>query len=438
MMRALLLSVVFVSVAVTSACARPQEETMRMLDLFGDVFDKVKSDYVEDVSDKELIEAAINGMLSSLDPHSSYLNEEDFQEMQIQTSGKFGGLGIEVTMDKGLVKVVAPIDDTPAARAGLEAGDYISKIDDEPVLGITLREAVDKMRGEPGTKITLEVLREEEAEPLDFEIERAIIKIESVRYKIIDESIGYFRVTAFSERTASLLEDRVKQAKKKLGKDMIGAIIDLRNNPGGLLDQAIEVSDMFLERGEIVSTGGRIPESKKRFNASSGDILDGLPIIVLLNAGSASASEIVAGALQDHKRAIVVGAKSFGKGSVQTVLPLSASNGAMRLTTSRYYTPSGRSIQAEGIEPDIVVKQSKLETLVKGDAPGEAKLRKHLANEDEEGEKDTKKKDGKKKDKKDDKNGLHRETGDIYEDDYQLGRAADLVRAVHLFGGSGR
>ena len=430
MTRLIVLTIFFAISQTAAACAQPQDETIRMLDLFGDVFDKVKSDYVEEVEDKELIESAINGMLSSLDPHSSYLNDEEFQEMQIQTSGKFGGLGIEVTMDKGLVKVVAPIDDTPAAEAGLEAGDYISKIDDEPVMGITLRDAVEKMRGEPGTDITLEVLRESETEPLIFEIERAIIKIASVKYKTIDEEIGYFRVTAFSEQTANLLEKKVKLVKSQLKDNLEGVIVDLRNNPGGLLDQAIEVSDMFLDKGEIVSTGGRVEESNKRFNATRGDLLDGMPVVVLINGGSASASEIVAGALQDHKRAIVIGTQSFGKGSVQTVLPLSASNGAMRLTTSRYFTPSGRSIQAQGITPDIIVEQSKIETMDSGAGAGESALPKHLENKDAKRDADKKKSKDKKEKKKSDKDVT---SEDIYKDDYQLGRAADLIRAIHLY-----
>jgi carboxyl-terminal processing protease len=451
-MRVLFPVVLFVAMLHSAAaCAKTQSETIKMLDLFGDVFDKVKSDYVEDVSDKDLIEAAINGMLSSLDPHSSYLNEEDFQEMQIQTSGKFGGLGIEVTMDKGLVKVVAPIDDTPAAKAGLQSGDYISKIDGDPVMGITLREAVDKMRGEPGTDITLEILREAEANPFDVTITRAIIKIESVRHKVIDGDVGYFRVTAFSEQTSSLLERKIEDVKKIMKKEgMEGAIIDLRNNPGGLLDQAIEVSDLFLDKGEIVSTGGRIAESNKRFNAKRGDILDGKPVVVLINGGSASASEIVAGALQDHKRAIITGTRSFGKGSVQTVLPLSASNGAMRLTTSRYYTPSGRSIQAQGIEPDILVEQSKIESLNKEGVPTESSLPKHLQSDDEKngkqkkepkpekgkgqdtGMKEKEDKEEKEKEKKE-ADGASLTTKEIYETDYQLGRAADLVHAIHLY-----
>jgi carboxyl-terminal processing protease len=416
--------VLVVAVSTSSANAA-SKDTIKLLDLFGDVFDKVKRDYVEEVDDKELVESAINGMLSSLDPHSSYLNEKDFDEMRIQTRGEFGGLGIEVTMENGLVKVVSPIDDTPAYRAGLEAGDYISQIDGEAVMGTTLSEAVDKMRGKPGTEIELTVLREGENEPLTFNIKRDIIKIKSVKAKTEGDDVVYIRITSFSEQTASGLKREVRNLKKKLGEKFKGVVLDLRNNPGGLLDQAIEVSDAFLDRGEIVSTGGRVPDSNKRFNASRGDVIDGKPVVVLINGGSASASEIVAGALQDHKRAIVIGTKSFGKGSVQTVIPLSASKGAMRLTTSRYYTPSGRSIQAEGIEPDIIVEQAKLEEIKGAKVASEASLRKHLKN-------NTKKKstkDGSGEDSKDD-------DGDVYEKDYQLGRALDLLRGIHIFGES--
>lgn len=408
-----------------SAANANSKEAIRLLDLFGDVFDKVKRDYVEDVEDKDLIEAAINGMLSSLDPHSSYLNEKAFDEMRIQTSGEFGGLGIEVTMDNGLVKVVSPIDDTPAFRAGLQSGDYISRIDDEAVMGTTLSESVEKMRGKPGTKIELTVLREGENEPLEFTIKRAIIKIKSVRFHT-EEDVGYVRITSFSEQTAKNLKKAVKSLKKKIGKEFKGIVLDLRNNPGGLLDQAIEVSDLFLDKGEIVSTGGRVSDSNKRFNASKGDIIDDKPIVVIINGGSASASEIVAGALQDHRRAIIIGTKSFGKGSVQTVIPLSTSKGAMRLTTSRYFTPSGRSIQAEGIDPDIKVEQGKIE-LVKGKKrTSEASLRKHLKNNNK------KKKSSNSKNKKSGEEG----SKSVYDTDYQLGRAIDLLRGINIFGQS--
>ncbi|MCE3232774.1 MAG: ctpB [Rickettsiaceae bacterium] len=435
--------------ALPAAAATDSKETVRLLDLFGDVFDKVKRDYVEEVSDKDLVEAAINGMLSSLDPHSSYLNEKAFDEMKIQTKGEFGGLGIEVTMENGLVKVVSPIDDTPAFHAGLHAGDFISKIDGEAVMGTSLSEAVEKMRGKPGTKIELTVLREGENEPLIFAMKRAVIKIKSVRARQ-ENDVAYIRITSFSEQTAESLEKELVAIRKNIGSDKFkGLVLDLRNNPGGLLDQAIEVSDLFLEKGEIVSTGGRIPDSNKRFNATSGDIIGGLPIVVLINGGSASASEIVAGALQDHKRAVIIGTKSFGKGSVQTVIPLSASKGAMRLTTSRYFTPSGRSIQAEGIEPDIVVEQAKLEPLKTNNKfTSEASLRKHLKNNDgaENNTVVTDKKADDKAKKADDKKSGTKEVDGIqevntnepieavYARDYQLGRAIDMLRGINIFG----
>ncbi|MDB2414900.1 S41 family peptidase [Rickettsiales bacterium] len=416
---------VLLLVNASYAQAGSNKETLRLLDLFGDVFDKVKRDYVEDVEDKDLIESAINGMLSSLDPHSSYLNEKAFEEMRIQTRGEFGGLGIEVTMENGLVKVVSPIDDTPAYRAGIKAGDYISRIDGEAVMGTTLSESVEKMRGKPGTNINLDVLREGESEPLKIEITRAIIKIKSVRSRQ-EEDVIYIRVTSFSENTADNIEREIKKLLKKIGeKEFKGVVLDLRNNPGGLLDQAIEVSDLFLEQGEIVSTGGKVEDSNKRFNASKGDIIDKKPIVVLINGGSASASEIVAGALQDHRRAVIMGEKSFGKGSVQTIIPLSASKGAMRLTTSRYFTPSGRSIQAEGIEPDVVVTQSKIEAMDSKGRASEATLRKHLKNNDGKNSKG---------DDKDDKVTRLEKQKELYEKDYQLGRAIDLLRVINIIG----
>lgn len=399
-----------------SAYAANSKETMKYLELFGDVFDKVKKDYVEEVQDKVLIEAAINGMLTSLDPHSSYLDEKGFNEMRIQTKGEFGGLGIEVTMENGIVKVVSPIDDTPAFRAGIKAGDYISRIDGESVMGTTLSDAVEKMRGKPGTDIELTVLREGTAEPLIVKVTRDIIKIKSIRARREDNA-AYIRITSFSEQTADSLEKELKAVMKDIGDEKFeGMILDLRNNPGGLLDQAIEVSDLFLSQGEIVSTGGRVAEGNKRFNATAGDMINAKPIVVLINGGSASASEIVAGALQDHKRAVIVGTKSFGKGSVQTVIPLSASNGAMRLTTSRYYTPSGRSIQAEGIEPDVVIQQSKLEAADSKLTTSEANLRKHLAAEEAASQKGKKQKTQSK----------------LYDTDYQLGYALDMLHALNV------
>lgn len=341
--------------------AATTDDTYRQLNLFGDVFERVRAQYVEPVEDKKLIENAINGMLTSLDPHSSYMNEEEFSDMQVQTKGEFGGLGIEVTMDNGFVKVVSPIDDTPAARAGILPGDYVTFIDDTPVLGLTLNDAVDKMRGKVGTQVKLTVRRENVQGPLEIPLVRDIIQIKSARYKVFDD-IGYIRITTFNQNTDSGLRDAIAAIKKQLGTKLAGYVIDMRNNPGGLLDQAIAVSDDFLDKGEIVSTRGRNERDTRRDNATPGDLAEGLPIVILINGGTASAAEIVSGALQDHKRAILLGTKSFGKGSVQTVIPLPG-NGAMRLTTARYYTPSGRSIQAKGIEPDIIVEQAKLENL---------------------------------------------------------------------------
>lgn len=336
-------------------------ETYRQLDLFGDVFERVRAQYVEEKSDPELMENAINGMLTSLDPHSAYLNNEKFEDMQVNTRGEFGGLGIEVTMENGVVKVVSPIDDTPAAAAGVEAGDYIVEIDGEPVMGLTLSEAVDKMRGKVGTEIDLVITREGEEGPLDLTLVRDIIKIRSVRHRVEGNS-GYIRITTFNQNAEAGVKKAIQEIKAELGDKLNGYVLDLRNNPGGLLNQAIAVSDLFLNKGEIVSTRGRHEEDTKRDNATEGDLTDSLPIVVLINGGSASASEIVAGALQDHRRAIILGTKSFGKGSVQTVIPLPG-HGAMRLTTARYYTPSGRSIQAKGIDPDIIVEPAKIETL---------------------------------------------------------------------------
>ncbi len=356
-------------------------DTYRQLNLFGDVFERIRADYVEEPEEAELIESAIDGMLSSLDPHSSYLNPKNFRDMQVQTRGEFGGLGIEVTMENGLVKVVSPIDDTPAARAGVQAGDLITHLDGEPVLGMTLREAVDKMRGPVDAPIVLTIRREGVEKPLDIKVVRDIIRIKSVRHRV-DDDVGYLRITQFNEQTADGLKAAIEAIAKEIPGDKLkGYVLDLRNNPGGLLDQAIAVSDAFLERGEIVSTRGRRAEDTQRFTARAGDSVKGKPVIVLVNGGSASASEIVAGALQDHRRATIVGSRSFGKGSVQTIIPLGR-NGAIRLTTARYYTPSGRSIQARGIDPDIQVIQE-LPDELKGESAktGEASLRGHLEGE---------------------------------------------------------
>src|SRR6266699_2791137 len=334
-------------------------DSYKQLDLFGDVFELVRADYVDDVSDETLVEGAINGMLTALDPHSNYLNTKNFNDMKVQTRGEFGGLGIEVSMESGLVKVVSPIDDTPAARAGLKPGDLITHLDGDPVQGMTLPEAVDKMRGLVNSDIKL-TIRREGREPFDVKLTRATIKIQSVRSHLEGDNIGYIRVTTFNEQTDVGLNNAMKNLKQQANNKLIGVILDLRNNPGGLLDQAVAVSDAFLDKGEIVSTRGKRAEEAQRYNARPGDIASGLPVAVLINGGSASASEIVAGALQDHHRAILLGTKSFGKGSVQTIIPL-AGHGAMRLTTARYYTPSGRSIQAKGIDPDIIVEAAKIE-----------------------------------------------------------------------------
>ena len=335
-------------------------ETYRLLALFGDVFERVRNEYVEPVADDQLIEAALNGMLTSLDPHSNYMNAKSFRDMQVQTKGEFGGLGIEVTMDNGWVKVISPIDDTPAARAGIRPNDYITHLDGEPVQGMTLNDAVDHMRGPVNTDIRISVRREGQA-PFDVTLTRAVIKIQTVRGKMVD-NVGYIRISQFVESTDSGLRKAIDQLKKEGGTNLQGIVLDLRNNPGGLLDQAVAVAGAFLDKGEIVSTRSRHPEDTQRFNAHGKDLTDGLPMVVLINDGSASASEIVAGALQDHRRAILLGTRSFGKGSVQTIIPFPP-YGAIRLTTARYYTPSGRSIQQVGIEPDIKVAPAKIEAM---------------------------------------------------------------------------
>ncbi|MBV8938417.1 MAG: PDZ domain-containing protein [Alphaproteobacteria bacterium] len=428
--------------------AAQKSETYELLKLFGDVFDRVRTEYVEEVKDSELIEAAINGMLTSLDPHSSYMNEKQYKEMQVQTKGEFGGLGIEVTMDNGLVKVVSPIDDTPAYKAGVHAGDYITYINDEPVMGMTLSDAVEKMRGPVDTKVKLTILRESESEPLELTLARAVIKIKAVKGRA-EGDIAYVRIISFTEMTTEALRAEVARLKKEIGPGLRGMVLDLRNNPGGLLDQAVSVSDAFLKQGEIVSTRERDPNKTKRFDAHPGDEIvdDTLPIVVLINNGTASASEIVAGALQDHKRAVILGVKSFGKGSVQTVIPLPG-HGAMRLTTARYYTPSGHSIQAKGITPDIEVQQAKIEPLKPQDHMRlEADLRRRLQNLDEEkkhkaaqqaktegAESKEHDKDGKERTKEDKIKDAKEKSGDLpAEEDFQLQRALDLIHALHVY-----
>ena len=374
------------TIFVGSIAKAASSDTYRHLDLFGDVFERVRADYVEKPDDSKLVESAINGMLTGLDPHSSYMDPKSLRDIQVQTRGEFGGLGIEVTMEDGLIKVVAPIDDTPAAKAGVMANDIIIKLDDEQVQGLPLDQAVEKMRGPVNTRIKLTIMRKGADKPIDVTIVRDVIRVKAVRSHSEGDDVGYIRITQFNEQTTDNLKKAIDDLTSQLGPDKVkGFVIDLRNNPGGLLDQAISVSDAFLDKGEIVSTRGRNAEETQRFNARPGDLTKGKPVIVLINGGSASASEIVAGALQDHKRATLVGTRSFGKGSVQTIIPLGAGNGALRLTTARYFTPSGRSIQAKGIEPDIKVLQEVPDNLkAQTDVKGEASLRGHLKAEGSE------------------------------------------------------
>lgn len=417
----LALSVLCVATGAAFAADKKAKEpdTYEMLNLFGEVMERAKASYVEEVSDTKLIESAINGMLTSLDPHSSYLDADDFSYMSEQTKGKFGGLGIEVTMDNGLVLVVSPIDDTPAYKAGIKAGDYITHIDGETVIGMNLNDAVSKMRGKIGTKVKLSIRRANE-KPFEVTLKREEIKIQSVKTEIKNEDVLYIRISSFAEENDKEIAKAISDAKKKLKDGLAGIVIDVRNNPGGLLDQAITVSDLFLDKGEIVSTRSRNEEDTVKYTAEPGDIAKDLPIVVIINEGSASASEILAGALQDHHRAIVIGEKSFGKGSVQTVIPL-GEYGAMRITTARYYTPSGRSIQAKGIEPDIVVKPAKVELLESyGLNITEADLQGALKNEE----------DGNKKNNKENKDDNAEKISD-----YQLIRALDLVKALSLYNG---
>ena len=401
-----------------SAAPANSSETYKELNLFGEVFEVVRTDYVGKVDDDSLIELAINGMLTSLDPHSNYLNTKNFDDMKVQTRGEFGGLGIEVSMENGLVKVISPIDDTPAAKAGLKPGDLITQLDGQPVQGMTLPQAVEKMRGPVNSDIKL-TIRRKGRELFDVELTRATIRIQSVRSHLIGDDIGYIRITSFNEQTDVGLNNAMKNIKQLAGSKLRGVVLDLRNNPGGLLDQAVAVSDAFLDKGEIVSTRGRRSDDAQRYNARPGDVATGLPLAVLINGGSASASEIVAGALQDHHRAVLVGTRSFGKGSVQTIIPLPG-HGAMRLTTARYYTPSGRSIQAKGIEPDIIVKAAKIATppAKKGAKVADAS------------------------DKKSDDAGGSAEPSNSVDpsimgtaQDYQLTRAVDMLRGMSLFTG---
>lgn len=387
---------------------------------FTEIFGRIKRDYVEPVSDKQLLEYAVRGMLSGLDPHSDYLSIEQYKELQEGTTGQFGGLGIEVTMESGFVKVVSPIDDTPAQRAGIKAGDLIVRLDDQPVKGMTLGDAVKIMRGEPGSEIILTIIREGESAPLNISIKRDIIKVKSVKNRMLEKDYGYVRISSFQSRTGESLKKALMDLKKENGGSLKGLVLDLRNNPGGVLNAAVAVSDLFLDKGLIVYTEGRIENSEMRFSAAPDDLLEGAPMVALINSGSASASEIVAGALQDHKRAVIMGEKSFGKGSVQTILP--TSNGAaVKLTTARYYTPSGRSIQAEGIEPDILLDRVKLESVNTPEFKPvkEADLSHHLTNGDK----------GKEKEKI-----LDNEGGEVKQDtsDYPLHEALMLLKGISI------
>lgn len=399
-----------------SRATLPVEE----LRTFSDVFGRIKNDYVESVEDRDLLENAIRGMLTGLDPHSSYLDAEQFKELQVGTTGQFGGLGIEVGMEDGFVKVIAPIDDTPAQRAGVEAGDLVIRLDDTPVKGMTLSDAVKVMRGKPGTDIKLTIVREGMDKPLQITITRDIIKVKSVKYRMLEPEYGYLRISQFQSKTANNLVKAMDALKKENDGPLKGLILDLRNNPGGVLNGAVAVSDAFLEKGLIVYTEGRLPDSSLRFNATPDDVSDGAPIVVLVNQGSASASEIVAGALQDHKRALIIGAQTFGKGSVQTILPLSGGT-ALKLTTARYYTPSGRSIQAEGITPDIELESLKIASIEKNIEPlSEADLTGHLEN-------GNKKKSGKDTEKQDKDDAVS-----LIRDDYQLYEALNMLKGMAI------
>lgn len=372
------------NVSQTFSANSPNSELYKQLDLFGDVFEQVRSDYVEKPDDTMLVESAINGMLAALDPHSSYMNAKTYGDMQVQTRGEFGGLGIEVTMENGVIKVVSPIDDTPASKAGVQANDLITHLDNEQITGLTLEQAVEKMRGPVNTPITLTIVRKGKDEAMDVKIVRDVIRINPVKARAEGE-IAYVKVTTFNEQTHANMVRAIENLKKEIGPNIKGYLLDLRNNPGGLLEQAILVSDDFLDKGAIVLTKGRNNEETQRAQAHPGDITDGKKVVVLVNGGSASASEIVAGALKDHERATIIGTRSFGKGSVQTIIPISSSKGAIRLTTARYYTPSNRSIQAKGIDPDIVIEQELPEELkgkVAEKPRGEASLRGHLRGED--------------------------------------------------------
>jgi len=416
----LLLSLI-IFFSLPSISASKNKETYEYLDLFGQIFDRVRSEYVEEVTDEELIEKAIDGMLTGLDPHSGYMDEEVWKEMQMDTKGKFGGLGIEITMEEGFVKIISPIEDTPAYKAGVLAGDYIIQIDDTPVFGLTLSEAVDLMRGEKGEPINITISRKG-VEPFELKIIRDIIKIQSVKSEIFD-NIGYLRITSFTEQTESGLIKSIKSIEEELNNNQIGFVLDLRSNPGGLLAQAVKVSDIFLKQGEIVSTRGRNKDDIKRYRAKSGDQINNKPLVIIINGGSASASEIVAGALQDHKRAIIIGTKSFGKGSVQTIIPFNKSSSSdeiagIRLTTAIYYTPSGESIQGKGIEPDIVVEQGTFESM-EFNRISESDLIDSLDNDSEQNVEDEKKEISPQEER--------------LATDFQLSRAIGLIKGLNIY-----
>jgi carboxyl-terminal processing protease len=428
-----------------------KSELYQQLNLFGDVLERIRRDYVEPVDEKTLMENAINGMLAALDPHSSYMNPKVYKDMQVQTRGEFGGLGIEVTMESGVIKVVSPIDETPAAKAGVQSGDLIFALDGEPVQGLTLQEAVEKMRGKVGTSIKISLRRANVKDPIDLSLTRETIKVKAVRFRL-EGDVGYIRVTSFTEQATSGVLDAVEKMKKEAGPKLKGYVLDLRNNPGGLLDQAISMVDAFLDKGEIVSVKARKAEDIQRWNAKAGDVTGGLPIVVLMNGGSASASEIVAGALQDHRRAIILGTRSFGKGSVQTIMQVTG-GGAIRLTTALYFTPSGRSIQKEGIKPDIEVEQAKVETIQQRSSFREENLRRSITNPNDKPADTTKKTDDKTSqvkpgdpgktpaDKKDDNKTTAATPAATDPDeppkdavaDYQLLRAVDLIRGISLY-----
>ena len=429
-MKLIILKVIFIkfiyafiiTFSFASYASNNDEEKYKYLDLFGQVFDRVRSSYVEEVSDQELIEKAIDGMLSGLDPHSGYMNEEIWKEMQMDTKGKFGGLGIEITMEEGFVKVIAPIEDTPAYDAGILAGDFIIQIDDTPVFGLTLNEAVELMRGERGAPIVITISREN-TEPFEVKIIRDYINIRSVKSEIVDD-VGYLRITSFNEQTEKGLIDAIKNIQSNPDNNIIGYVLDVRSNPGGLLTQAVKVTDIFLERGEIVSTRGRDKKDIKRYRAKKADRTNGKPLVVLIDGGSASASEIVAGALQDHRRAIIIGTQSFGKGSVQTIIPFQVSNSddltGIRLTTARYYTPSGKSIQGKGITPDMIIEQGEFESY-DFKTFSESDLKDSLDKNNEKTENENK---------------IEEELSEFEKRlaiDYQLQRAIDLIRGVSLY-----